>query len=71
MEMGKLFGQSAGEVCRRRAAFERPTHDAGMPARVRIWLLYRLHFCRGMGVPRSTATAVMLFCGEPSMTRSE
>jgi hypothetical protein len=25
----------------------------------------------GIGVPRSTATAVTLFCGEPSITRSE
>jgi len=25
----------------------------------------------GMVVPRSTATAVTLFCGDPSMTRSE
>jgi len=25
----------------------------------------------GMTVPRSTGTAVTLFCGEPSMTRSE
>ena len=30
-----------------------------------------LHFLSGMGVPWGTATAVTLFWGEPSMTRSE
>lgn len=29
------------------------------------------HRFNGMGVVRSTATAVTLFCGEPSITRSE
>lgn len=29
------------------------------------------HFLTGITVPRSTGTAVTLFCGEPSMTRSE
>ena len=29
------------------------------------------YFFTGMGVDRSTGTAVMLFCGEPSMSLSE
>jgi hypothetical protein len=44
-----------------------------MAGRALPWRLRALgrYFFSGIGVARSTGTAVMLFCGEPSMSLSE
>ena len=51
-----------------RAYFHAGVGLAITDATMRGW---RNHHFTGIGVARSTATAVMLFCGEPWMIRSE
>lgn len=49
-----------------------PRRQTRARLRFAAWLARHLpQGASGIGMPRSTATAVMLFCGEPSMTRSE
>lgn len=54
-----------GAWANRRSALLQAAHLADRPVRTGA-----AHFT-GMGVPRSTATAVTLFCGEPSIRRLE
>ena len=65
------------EAGRRRAAARRARAPARRPGRARARLAEALGrgrqdaYLSGIGVPRSTATAVTAFCGEPSTSRSE
>ena len=44
---------------------------AGTPTSMPGWTDAEADYFTGIGVARSTGTAVTLFCGEPSITRSE